>query len=170
MRRPGISRALGMKRHSGLSELLAGMITMEQAITTLPQIPNLDVVVAGTPPPNPAELLGSPGMRECLALWRERYDYVVIDTPPVLTVTDAVLLSPEADAVLLVIRAGQTTQPALRRARQLLGLVNARVIGVVVNAVDLQAHGYHYYSYYGGYGHYGNYYQEEETAGVTAGT
>ena len=165
MRRPALSRLLNMKKHAGLSDLLAGIISMDQAIVPSPTVPNLDLIVAGTPPPNPAELLGSPTMKACLAQWRERYDHIVIDTPPVLTVTDAVLLSTEADAVLLVIRAGQTAQPALRRTRDLLNLVNARVVGVVVNALDLHANGYRYYNSYSGYSNYGRYnqyYQQDE--------
>ncbi|MGH9522537.1 MAG: GumC family protein [Terriglobales bacterium] len=172
MRRPALSRLLNMKKHVGLSDLLAGIITMEQAIVPSPTVPNLDLIVAGTPTPNPAELLGSPTMKACLAQWREKYDHIVIDTPPVLTVTDAVLLSTEADAVLLVIRAGQTAQPALRRTRDLLNLVNARVVGVVVNAFDLHSNGYRYYNtYYSGYGKYGrynHYYQQDETEAATS--
>src|SRR5262249_10148460 len=96
---------------------------------------------------------------------REQYDHIVIDTPPTLSVTDAVVMSTRADAVVLVIRSGQTTRQALRRARDLLMQVNARVCGVLLNAVDLSSPDYrYYYEYQGKYGQ--RYYQEEELNGT----
>ena len=80
-------------------------------------------------------------MRDVLSELREQYDHIVIDTPPSLSVTDAVVLSPRADAVVLVIRSGQTTKQALRRARDILMQVNAQVAGVLLNAVDLKSPG-----------------------------
>jgi polysaccharide biosynthesis transport protein len=126
------------------------------------------VLPAGSPPPNPAELLASANMRTMLSQLREQYDHIVIDTPPTLSVTDAVVLSTRADAVVLVIRSGQTTKTALRRARDLLTQVNARVCGVLLNAVDLASPDYYYYyEYQAKYG--GHYYRgEEETASTTA--
>ena len=97
-------------------------------------------------------------MKSCLRQWRREFDHVIIDTPPALSVTDSVLLSVEADAVILVIRSGQITKGALRRASDLLARVNARVTGVVVNAIDLNAPD-HYYYY--GYNYGGSYYEEE---------
>ena len=87
-----------------------------------------------------------------------KFDHIVIDTPPTLSVTDAVVLSPRADATILVIRAGQTTKQALRRARDILTQVNAHVAGVLLNAVDLTSPDYYYYYEY--QGKYGQYYQE----------
>ena len=124
-------------------------------------LPALFVLTAGTPPPNPAELLASSNMRDILAELREQYDHIIVDTPPTLSVTDAVVMSTRADAVVLVIRSGQTTKQALRRARDLLMQVNARVAGVLLNAVDLTSPDYYYYyEYQGKYGH--RYYQEDE--------
>jgi capsular exopolysaccharide synthesis family protein len=118
---------------------------------------------AGTPPPNPAELLASTNTRDLLEALRQEFDHIVIDTPPTLSVTDAVVLSTRADAVVLVIRSGKTTKQALRRARELLFRVNARVTGVLLNAVDLSSPDYYYYyEYQGKYG--GGYYQEDEVA------
>ena len=110
LRRPSIHKTLGMGPHSGLSNVLTGSTTLEQAITRTAILPNLFVLAAGTPPPNPAELLASTNMRDVLAQLREQYDHIVIDTPPSLSVTDAVVLSPRADAAVLVIRSGQTTK------------------------------------------------------------
>ncbi len=155
MRRPSIHRALGLRSRSGLSNLLTGSDLVEHLIVPSPQVPNLFVLPAGPPPPQPAELLGSALMQKYLLEWRQQFDHIVIDTPPTVSVTDAVLLSVQADAVILVIRSGQTTKEALRRARDLLLQVNARVMGVVVNAVDLRSAGSYYYYYYGSkYGHY----------------
>lgn len=155
MRRPSIHRALGLRSRAGLSNLLTGSDTVDHLIVASTQVPNLFVLPAGPPPPQPAELLGSSLMQKYLAEWRQQYDHIVIDTPPTVSVTDAVLLSVQADAVILVIRSGQTTKEALRRARDLLLQVNARVMGVVVNAVDLRSAGSYYYYYYGSkYGHY----------------
>ena len=107
----------------------------------------------------PAELLASPNMRDLLTELRKQYDHIVIDTPPSLSVTDAVLLSPRVDAVVLVIRSGQTKKQSLRRARDILTQVGARVVGVLLNAVDLTSPDYYYYYEY--QGKYGHYYQEE---------
>src|SRR5208337_2247814 len=89
---------------------------------------------------------------------REQYDHIVVDTPPSLSVTDAVVLSQRADAVVLVIRSGQTTKQALRRARDVLARVNAKVVGVLLNAVDLSSPDYYYYYEY--QGKYSRYYQD----------
>ena len=118
LRRPSIHKTLGMGPRSGLSNVLTGSATVQQTITTSPILPNLFIMPAGTPPPNPAELLASSNMRDLLAELREQYDHIVIDTPPTLSVTDAVVLSPRADATILVIRSGQTTKQALRRSRE----------------------------------------------------
>ena len=162
LRRPSIHKTLGMGPHSGLSNVLTGSATMEQAITRSTILPNLFILPAGTPPPNPAELLASSNMRDVLTQLREQYDHIVIDTPPSLSVTDAVVLSPRADAVLLVIRSGQTTKQALRRSRDTLIQVNAKVVGVLLNAVDLSSPDYYYYYEY--QGKYARYYRDEDSS------
>jgi succinoglycan biosynthesis transport protein ExoP len=163
LRRPSIHKTLGMGPRSGLSNVLTGSATMQQTITTSPILPNLFIMPAGTPPPNPAELLASSNMRDLIAELRELYDHIVIDTPPTLSVTDAVVLSPRADATILVIRSGQTTKQALRRARDILMQVNAHVAGILLNAVDLTSPDYYYYYEY--QGKYGHYYQEDAPDG-----
>jgi capsular exopolysaccharide synthesis family protein len=121
----------------------------------------MSVLPAGTPPPNPAELLASPNMRDVLEELRGQYDHIVIDTPPTLSVTDAVVLSPRADAIVLVIRSGHTTKQALRRSRDILMQVNAKVSGVLLNAVDLSSPDYYYYYEY--QGKYSRYYRDDES-------
>ncbi len=159
LRRPSVHKTLGMGPRSGLSNVLTGSATLQQTITPSPILPNLFIMPAGTPPPNPAELLASVNMRDLIAELRAQYDHIVIDTPPTLSVTDAVVLSPRADATILVIRSGQTTKQALRRARDILMQVNAHVAGVLLNAVDLTSPDYYYYYEY--QGKYTQYYQEE---------
>jgi succinoglycan biosynthesis transport protein ExoP len=159
LRRPSIHKTLGIGPRSGLSNVLTGSSTLQQTVATSPLLPNLFIMPAGTPPPNPAELLASSNMRDLLEELREQFDHIVIDTPPTLSVTDAVVLSPRADATILVIRSGQTTKQALRRARDILMQVNAHVAGVLLNAVDLTSPDYYYYYEY--QGKYGAYYQEE---------
>jgi len=170
LRRPSIHKALGLGPRSGLSNVLTGGISLPDAILRSSVMPNLFVLPAGTPPPNPAELLASSQMVEVLAELRQHYDHIVLDTPPTLSVTDAVVLSTRADAVVLVIRCGQTTKPALRRSREILAQVNARVAGVLLNAVNLDSPDYYYYyEYQGKYGH--RYYDEDmesETDSVRA--
>jgi len=159
LRRPSVHKTLGMGPRSGLSNVLTGNATLEQAIAPSPILPNLFVLAAGSPPPNPAELLASLNMKDVLNELREQFDHVVIDTPPTLSVTDAVVLSPRVDAIILVIRSGQTTKQALRRARDILMQVNAHVTGVLLNAVDLTSPDYYYYYEY--QGKYSQYYQED---------
>jgi capsular exopolysaccharide synthesis family protein len=167
LRRPSIHKALGMGPRSGLSNILTGSADPQLTISRSPLIPSLYILPAGTPPPNPAELLASANMRELVEALSREYDHIVIDTPPTLSVTDAVVLSICADAVVLVIRSGKTTKQALRRSRELLLRVNARIAGVLLNAVDLNSPDYYYYyEYQGKYG--GGYYQEDEVA-ATAG-
>jgi succinoglycan biosynthesis transport protein ExoP len=159
LRRPSVHKTLGMGPRSGLSNVLTGSATVQQTITLSPILSNLYILPAGTPPPNPAELLASANMKELIDQLRGQYDHIVIDTPPTLSVTDAVVLSPRADATILVIRSGQTTKQALRRSRDILMQVNAHVAGVLLNAVDLTSPDYYYYYEY--QGKYGAYYQEE---------
>jgi succinoglycan biosynthesis transport protein ExoP len=158
MRRPSVHRVFGINSRVGLSTLLAGSSSFEDSTLTSSEVPNLTVLPAGPPPPQPAELLHSETMKRLLAQWREQYDHIVIDSPPALSVTDAVLLSVQADSVVLVIRAASTRKAALQRACDLLGQVNAQVMGFVMNGVDVNAadsdNCYYYGSKYGGYGRY----------------
>jgi exopolysaccharide transport family protein len=164
LRRPSIHKTLGIGPRIGLSNVLTGGATLQEATFRSSLLPNLFILPAGTPPPNPAELLASAQMIEILSSLRDHFDHIVVDTPPTLSVTDAVVLSPYADAVVLVIRCGQTTKPALRRSREILMQVNARVSGVLLNAVDLTSPDYYYYyEYQGKYGR--RYYDDDFESG-----
>ena len=163
LRRPSVHKTLGMGPRSGLSNVLTGSAVLEHTIARSPILSNLFVLPAGTPPPNPAELLASSNMRDLLLELRDKYDHIVIDTPPTLSVTDAVVLSQRMDAIILVIRSNQTTKQALRRARDILAQVNARITGVLLNAVDLTSPDYYYYYEYQGKYH-DSYYREDSDA------
>ena len=152
LRRPGIGKLFGVPSDGrGLSSLISGVHKIEDVVVPT-QVPNLWILPAGRIPPDPVELLGSHVMKGYITRWRKEFDHIIIDTPPCLSVTDAVVLSPEVDRVILVARSGKTTTPALRRACDLLLQVNARVMGIVLNAFG-SGDSYHYakdgrYSYY----------------------
>ena len=116
LRRPTIEKLFGITSHRGLSTLISGSSKIEDVLLPSPEVPNLWILPAGPIPPQQAELLGSTVMKDYITRWRNEFDHIVIDTPPCLSVTDAVLLSHEADRVILVARSGQTTRPALQRA------------------------------------------------------
>jgi capsular exopolysaccharide synthesis family protein len=159
LRRPSIDKLFGFRSRGGLSTLISGSDKVEDVVIPCPEVPNLWILPAGPIPPQPAELLGSTVMKDHIAHWRSFFDHIIIDTPPCLSVTDAVLLSPEADRVILVARSGQTTKAALRRACEMLLQVNARVMGIVLNA--LNRHSAEEYYQYGG--RYANHYYHEES-------
>jgi succinoglycan biosynthesis transport protein ExoP len=147
LRRPGIDKLFGFRSRGGLSTLISGVDKIEDVVVPSTQVPNLWILPAGPIPPQPVELLGSTVMKDHITRWRNEFDHIIIDTPPCLSVTDAVVLSPEADRVILVARSGKTSKPALRRACDLLLQVNARVMGIVLNALDLHSGDGYYYTY-----------------------
>jgi capsular exopolysaccharide synthesis family protein len=145
MRQGRISQALGLSSEVGLSTVLGQDGDVESAIASVPNIPNLSVMLAGPVPVNPAVMLDSPKMRSLLDVLRSKYEYVIIDTPPVLSATDAVLLSKLADSTVLVIRAGSTSKAALRRVYAILSHVEASIMGVILNAADTSDPDHYYY-------------------------
>jgi capsular exopolysaccharide synthesis family protein len=160
LRKPGATRALSLPegKYAGLSSYLAGVSSMDLVILPHPVIPNLSVVPTGPIPPNPADLLSSARMHQGISELRDEYKFIVVDSPPVMAATDAVILSVLVDGVLLVVRSGETPKEAFTRTRDLLTGVKCRMLGVLLNAVDSSApdyyYSYRYYPYsYGGYSH-----------------
>ena len=159
MRKPGIRRALNltMGKDVGLSSYLAGVCSLDEVMIPHPAISNLTALTTGPVPPSPADLLSSLRMREGFAELRRRFKFIVVDSPPIMAATDAVILSVQTDGVLLVVRSGETPKEAFTRARDLLTAVKCRVLGVVLNAVDSSApdyyYSYRYYPYAYGYGY-----------------
>jgi polysaccharide biosynthesis transport protein len=158
LRKPGVGRLLnlGSAKYPGLSSYLAGVSTLDVVTVPHPVIPNLAAIPTGPLPPNPADLLSSHRLVEAIVELRKKYKFVVIDSPPIMAATDAVILSVQTDGVLLVVRSGQTPKEAFTRARELLVSVKAPMLGVVLNAVDSSApdyyYSYRYYPYSYGYG------------------
>jgi polysaccharide biosynthesis transport protein len=158
LRKPGVSRLLnlGTGKYAGLSSYLAGVSTLDLVTVPHPAIPNLAAIPTGPLPPNPADLLSSHKLADAIAELRTKYKFIVIDSPPIMAATDAVILSVQADGVLLVVRSGETPKEAFTRTRDLLTSVKSRLLGVVLNAVDASApdyyYSYRYYPYSYGYG------------------
>ncbi|HXM22082.1 MAG TPA: polysaccharide biosynthesis tyrosine autokinase [Terriglobales bacterium] len=161
MRRPAINKYLGISTNRGLSACLAGTEDSAAMIMKIEEIPGLHVMPAGHMPPYPSEMLASEAMPQLVQRWREEFRYIIIDTPPVLAVTDAVVCARIADAVVLVARSEKTGRQSLVRARDLLKKARANIAGVVVNDLSFDSVEYRqYYGYYGkdhqGYYHNGN--------------
>ena len=158
LRKPGVGRALSMTdgKYAGLSSYLAGVSSLDLITVPHPAITNLAAIPTGPVPPNPADLLSSRRLSEAISQLRLQYKFIVIDSPPIMAATDAVILSVLADGVLLVVRSGETPKEAFTRARDLLASVKARLLGVVLNAVDSTSpeyyYSYRYYPYHYGYG------------------
>jgi polysaccharide biosynthesis transport protein len=158
LRKPGVGRLLnlGTGKYAGLSSYLAGVSSLELVTVPHPAIPDLAAIPTGPLPPNPADLLSSHKLAEAIAELRTKYKFVVIDSPPIMAATDAVILSVQADGVLLVVRSGETPKEAFTRTRDLLLSVKCHLLGVVLNAVDSSApdyyYSYRYYPYSYGYG------------------
>jgi capsular exopolysaccharide synthesis family protein len=152
MRNPRTHRVLNLENVGGMSAFLSGNSDMSSLIQQT-DIPNLFAITAGRVPPNPAELLSSTRMKQGLLLLGEYFDHILIDTPPVLSVTDARILGTMADGVVLVIKGGATPKEAVRRTKRLLQEVHAHLIGTLLNNVDVHSADYYYYAkYYYGYG------------------
>jgi polysaccharide biosynthesis transport protein len=158
LRKPGVARLLNMTdgKYAGLSSYLAGVSSLEAVAVPHPEIPNLVAIPTGPLPPNPADLLSSHKLTDALRELRGQYKFIVIDSPPIMAATDAVILSVQTDGVLLVVRSGETPKEAFTRARDLLSSVKCHLLGVVLNAVDSSApdyyYSYRYYPYSYGYG------------------
>ena len=159
LRKPGVRRVLNLAvgRELGLSSYLAGVASLDDVCFPHPQIENLVALPTGPIPPSPADLLSSHRMRDAISYLRQKYKFIVIDSPPIMAATDAVILSALTDGVLLVVRSGTTPKEAFMRTRDLLHAVKCRLLGVVLNAVDSTApdyyYSYRYYPYAYGYGY-----------------
>jgi capsular exopolysaccharide synthesis family protein len=169
MRRPRLRSIFGLSDRAGLSSILSSELSEAEVLAMLSTVSvnGLHVLTAGSIPPNPAELLGSDQMRRLMIIMQSKFNHVVVDSPPISSFTDGVLISSMVDGVLLVVQGGKSSRHVVKRSRQLLQDVGAKIFGVVLNNVNLQSHDYYYYHrYYGS--HYYKSDGEEETATVTA--
>ena len=147
MRRANVHKVFGTANDHGISNLLVGNSNMREAILHT-RIPNLDVIPCGPIPPNPSELLGSTRMTTLLNSLRKHYAHILIDSPPSIAVTDAVVLSKSVDGVILVIRAGYTAKEIIKSGIVQFAAVGTHILGAVLNGVDMSRDRYHYQYYY----------------------
>jgi capsular exopolysaccharide synthesis family protein len=152
MRRPRLQTIFDMHEQEGLSSILSSDTTEAEMLDLVrtDEATGLNILTSGPIPPNPAELVGSDQMRRLMTTLQSRYTYVVVDSPPISSFTDGVLIATMVDGVLLVVHGGKSSRHIVRRSKQLLSDVGSKVFGVVLNNVSLQSHDYYYYqSYYG---------------------
>jgi capsular exopolysaccharide synthesis family protein len=157
LRRPTMHQHFGIPKTPGLTDLIVGKSQASQSIQAT-RYKGLQVLPCGYVPPNPAELLGSRSMREVVAALRTHYEWVIIDTPPILAMADTPVLCPIVDGVVLVVGSEVSGRPAIQRALDQISGVGGKVTGVVLNKVDLERNSYYYGQYYGEY--YRSYYAE----------
>jgi succinoglycan biosynthesis transport protein ExoP len=150
LRRPVLHRALGVDSSRGLTNALAGGMSLDGVLQAT-EVENLRVLAAGPVPPNPVELLSSDSMQRLLEELRGLANVVIVDTPPLLVVPDAQILSRRTDGVVLLVRIGRTSRDALKRAVEMVDRAGGRVLGTTANWVTRRAQQYYYYYYYSDY-------------------
>jgi capsular exopolysaccharide synthesis family protein len=146
---PTLHLRFGIPNQRGLSNLIMGDVDLT-TLAHLEEYPNLSVITSGPIPPNSSELLGSARMRHLMGRLREEYDVIVVDSPPILPVTDAIVISPLTDGVILVVQIGRTRAGEVRHAQEVLQEAHANLLGVVLNRDRRRAAGYGYAYAYGG--------------------
>jgi capsular exopolysaccharide synthesis family protein len=166
LRRPRVHKIFNLKNNAGLSNHLTG----DGDLASLIQIamPNLYVLPVGPLPPNPAELLGSVKMKQLIDTLAANFDYIIVDSPPVSSFADSLILSSLVEGVIIVVKGGVTPREMAQRTKAHLQSVGAKILGVVINQIKLQPHDYYYYSSYYSRYYYGNDSNDEEGAGEGA--
>ena len=156
MRRPRLRSIFNLTERAGLSSILASDVSDGEVLAMVDRDDStgLHLLTSGPIPPNPAELLGSDQMRRLLATLQSNFTHVVVDSPPISSFTDGVLISSMVDGVLLVVHGGKSSRHIVRRSRQLLKEVGAKIFGVVLNNVNVQSQDYYYYQHYYGQHYY----------------
>jgi capsular exopolysaccharide synthesis family protein len=155
MRKPRLHKIFKLQNKTGLSTFLSGNTEIDDVQMMKTPIKNLSILPSGPIPPNPAELLSSDRLEQLINRLSQRYDFILIDSPPILGMTDAAITSTRTNGVILVVRAGETPKEATQQAKKILESVNSKVLGVVLNAMSEPHIKYGYYSYYHSY--YQNY-------------
>ncbi|MEZ7172912.1 CpsD/CapB family tyrosine-protein kinase [Sporosarcina sp. OR05] len=147
MRKPSVHYTFALQNTMGLTDVLAKKMTLQEAVRAI-DIENLDILTCGPLPPNPAELLGSKAMEALIEAMKEQYDLIVFDTPPILSVTDGLVLANKCDGVIVVVRSGKTEKTNIVKTKEALLQAKANIFGVVLNDFELTKDHY-YYNYYG---------------------
>lgn len=150
LRQPGIAKVFSIDNSTGISNVIVEQNDISSVVRMVQGIPNLDIITAGVKIPNPSELLGSRRMKELLIDLRGRYDRIILDSPPLLAVSDPRILSSLADGVIIVLWGGVTRKDVIRKANMALTSVNAKISGVIINNIDVTGRSYYryYYTYY----------------------
>ncbi len=148
LRRPKLHHIFNCKNFFGLTTMLIESNLNMNAARHKTRLPNLDIIPSGPVPPNPAELLASRKMKKTLEEFQNRYDYVMLDSPPMLNMADASILAQLADATIMVIAYGETTKEEAQKVHQQLKLAKANLIGAVINGIPPHQDAYGYYGYY----------------------
>jgi capsular exopolysaccharide synthesis family protein len=154
LRRPRLHHHFQLDNTIGITNYLSGDSDVDKLAKRYPRVPNLRVITSGPIPPNPAELLSSNEMRELLQTLRTRYKHVIIDSPPAISFTDAAILSTLADGVIIVAMANKSSLHLIRRFKQRLNNLGARIFGVVINGIKTNSLEYGYYGYGSDYNDY----------------
>ncbi|HZH34099.1 MAG TPA: polysaccharide biosynthesis tyrosine autokinase [Pyrinomonadaceae bacterium] len=170
LRRPRLHHHFQLDNTHGLTNFLSGERNTGELLKVCDKLPNLKIVTSGPIPPNPAELLSSMEMRNLIDFLKTNFKHVVVDSPPAISFTDAAILSTLVDGVVIVAMAGKSSIHLIKRFKQRLNGVGARIYGVVLNGLKRHSsdYGYGYYGY--GYSYYYNYYAEDEETTTTAAT
>ena len=164
MRRPRLHSIFELDNQRGLSTILASKMTKTEMLHLIERHESTGVYVltAGTIPPNPAELIGSDAMQRLITLLKGKFTHIILDSPPIASFTDSVLISSLVDGVLLVVHGDHASRVIVRRSKQMLHDVGAKIFGVVLNNVNLTPDDYYYSTYYQ------KYYKAEEHANSVA--
>jgi capsular exopolysaccharide synthesis family protein len=157
LRRGTLHMKFRLSNRAGLSTVLSRESGSEAYENPIPELPNLTVLTRGPIAPNPGEILASRMMEDLLARWRAEYDHIILDSSPILAVSDTLSLAPQVDAAFILVRSGVTRKKALQRVREQLRRANARVLGTIINDVDLRLENYYTYSKRYDYGYKNNY-------------
>jgi len=152
LRRPMLHQVFGLDNTKGLSTFITGT----SDIKIIQDVPaeHLNVITSGPIPPNPSELLISKRLKDLIPVLKDKFDFIIFDTPPIISVSDTLIMSKIVDASLIVIRFGNTTYDMMKHGLKRLAGMEAKVIGTVINAVDEKKSGYYYYQYYKDYHQY----------------
>lgn len=169
LRLPSIAKKLEIKSAPGLTNVLAGTVDISSAICKSEQFKNWDILPSGDVPPNPTELLGSSQMKTLMEKFADNYDFIIVDLPPVNIVSDALIVSPLLDGMVIVVRENFAEHRELKNCKRLLGMSNVNVLGFVINmaAEDKSSYGKYkrqryYRKYYKSYGYYSSSSQDKK--------
>jgi capsular exopolysaccharide synthesis family protein len=154
LRKARLHRIFKTKNLNGLTKYLTGSLEVRDLVRPT-EVRNLYLINSGPLPPNPTELLGSERMAALVRTLREEFNFILFDTPPILAVSDAMVLGPVIDGVILIVWGGKTPREALMRAKENLDLLKVKSLGVIINNLNIKQHSYYYKNYYQHYHHYG---------------